>query len=252
MVCRWASSWYGSRSCRSCSCRSSSCRSCWAAPAGAAFAGAASAGAPLTCAALARQTASPTPGGTASTEWTAPSASAAGAAFNAPTTTPQSSSASPSSRGSWKSESKRTPPSKSVLNPALKWNRCISQIRRQNVGAKVDFATCGRDTSPGSRIVLKWPKDCECYARPIDVCTVSFALETGGGGELCSALLCCCCCLLPMSSPAAAVVVCFLRLQVIELSKSHRARTILPPGSVYPLSRCASEIVVQLVVVAVK
>ena len=42
-----------------------------AASAGAAPAGAASAGAPLTCAAPAWQTASPAPGGAASTEWTA-------------------------------------------------------------------------------------------------------------------------------------------------------------------------------------
>ena len=53
---------------------------------------------------------------------------------------------------------------------------------------------------------MKWPWDCEFCARPIDIGTVFFTLETGGVGELCSVLLCCCFCLLPMSTAAAAVV----------------------------------------------
>ncbi|CAM9729593.1 unnamed protein product, partial [Laminaria digitata] len=137
-------------------------------------------------------TASPAPAGAAPTAWTASpapagaaraGAAAASTAFSTPTKTPQGTSASPSSGASWKSVSKRTPPSETELNPAVRCNRCISKLWRQNFGGKVDSATCQRDTCPGSGIILKWPKDCEFCARPIEVGTVSFTLEKGGGAH---------------------------------------------------------------------
>ena len=87
-------------------------------PAGAGSAGAAFAGAPPASAASASQTASPALNGATSTEWTARCAAAACGSVNPPTITHHGSSASPSSGGSWKYVTKRTPrPSQCSISP---------------------------------------------------------------------------------------------------------------------------------------
>ena len=99
------------------------------APAGAAPAGAAPASAALAGAVFAGVASAGASPGCAAPAWQAPPfAVAASTSFDTHKKTPRRSSASPSSCGSWASVFKRTPPSKSILNPVLNCNCYISQL----------------------------------------------------------------------------------------------------------------------------